>query len=194
MNIAHTIIPKSDRLNADDLLAGPRTIKITSVTDGPAEAPVALHYENENGRPYLPCKSMRRALVTMWGAEGAAYVGKRLTLYCDPTVKFGGEEVGGIRISHADIPEPMEMKLTATRGKRKPFRVDPLPAEKTATAKPPRALDELTAAGQVMAESGAEAYRNWWTKSITAAERTLLGGPEGELHTKWKAIAAGGAA
>jgi hypothetical protein len=188
MNIAHTIIPKSDRTNADDLLAGPRTIKIVSVGEGPAEGPVALHYEGENGRPYLPCKSMRRVLVTLWGAEGSAYVGKRLTLFCDPSVKFGGEEVGGIRISHADIPQAMEILLTATRGKKKRFRVEPLPPEKAQT--PPRALDELVAAGDAISATGEEAYRTWWTKGITSAERELLGGPNGKLHQQWKKVSA----
>lgn len=190
MNIAHTIIPKSDRTNADDLLAAPRTIRIVSVKDGPAESPVALHYDGDGGRPYLPCKSMRRVLVTMWGAEGEAYVGKRLTIYCDKSVRFGGEEVGGIRISHADISEPLEIRLTATRGKRKPFRVEPLPAEKVATQNPPRALDELTAAGDAISATGVEAYKQWWSRGITEAERQLLGGVTGERHTKWKAATA----
>lgn len=184
MNIAHTIIPKSDRTNADDLLSGPRTIKIVSVGEGPAEGPVAIHYEGENGRPYLPCKSMRRVLITMWGAEGSAYVGKRLTLFCDPSVKFGSEEVGGIRISHADIPAPIEIKLTATRGKRKPFRVEPLAPERAAT--PPRPLDELIAAGDAISATGLDAYAQWWKKGITEEERQLLGGVSGERHAKWK--------
>jgi hypothetical protein len=44
---------------------------------------------------------MRRVLVAMWGAEASAYVGRSLTLFRDPDVKFGGMETGGIRISHA---------------------------------------------------------------------------------------------
>lgn len=193
MNIAHTIIPKSDRINADDLLAAPRTIKIASVGEGPAEGPVAIHYEGENGRPYLPCKSMRRVLVTMWGAEGAAYVGKRLTLYCDKSVKFGGEEVGGIRISHADISEPLEIKLTATRGKRKPFRVEPLPPEKAAAPTvaqsatvAPTDLAPYEITGREQAALGNDALAAWWATVPTKVKVAL----KTKLDAEWKPIAA----
>jgi hypothetical protein len=42
-----------------------------------------------------------------------------MTLYNDPTVLWGGVEVGGIRISHmSDIDDDIEVKLTKTRGKK----------------------------------------------------------------------------
>ena len=63
MDLSQTIIPKSDQLNADDLIAGPRTIRITAVSTGNAEQPVVINYEGDNGRPYKPSKSMRRILV-----------------------------------------------------------------------------------------------------------------------------------
>jgi len=189
MDISDTIVPRSDQLNADDLLAGPRIIRITAVNKVAGEQPIHLQYEGGTGRPYKPGKSMRRVLVGMWGTDGAAYVGKRLKLYADVSVKFGGKAVGGIRISHADIPDAVEMMLTETRGSKKPFRVEPLPAEKPAT--PPRAIDELRAAGDAISATGQDAYREWWTKGISAAERDLLGGPNGALHQGWKK--AGGA-
>jgi hypothetical protein len=50
-----------------------------------------------------------------------------LRLYGDPDVKFGGQKVGGIRISHlSHIDAPVEVSLTVTRGKRAPFIVQPL--------------------------------------------------------------------
>lgn len=100
MDLSQTIIPKSDQLNADDLIGGTRTIRISSVSAGNAEQPVVIHFDGDNGRPYKPGKSMRRVLVCLWGNDSAAYIGRRLTLYRDPSVKFGGEDVGGIRISH----------------------------------------------------------------------------------------------
>ena len=121
------IIPKSDQLNSDDLIAGPITIKIAEVTIKPGEQPVSLHYEGDNGKPYKPCKSMSRVLVFAWGADAKQYAGRGLTLYRDPSVKWGGMEVGGIRISHmTDLAEPLTMALTATKGSRKPFTVRPL--------------------------------------------------------------------
>jgi hypothetical protein len=129
-----SIVPKSDQLNADDLLGGRTlTIKITKVSIHSGEQPVALHYEGDNGKPYKPGKSMCRVLVFAWGADANLYVGRSLTLYRDDTVKFGGILVGGIRISHmSHINEARTMALTATRGLRKPFTVKPLMVGATA--------------------------------------------------------------
>lgn len=126
------IVPKSDQMNADDLIAGPITIKISNVTiRGGQEQPVSIHYEGDNGKPYKPCKSMSRVLVAAWGADAKEYVGRSLTLYRDPTVKWAGMDVGGIRISHmSDIEGPLTMALTATKGSRKPFTVRPIEAPK----------------------------------------------------------------
>jgi len=193
MNLSNTIAPKSDQLNADDLLTGPRTIKVTAVESGSsAEQPVTIRYEGDNGRPYKPGKSMRRVLVAMWGGNGDAYVGRRLTLYCDKTITFGSDTTGGIRISHAsDIPDACELALTVKRGKRKPFRVEPLAPEKPAAQ--PRPLDELIAAGDAIAAQSLDALKAWWTKLIES-ERVALGGSSGERLTAWKASAQGRAA
>lgn len=128
LDMSPTIVPKSDQLNADDLIGGRTlTIKITKVTIHAGEQPVALHYEGDNGKPYKPGKSMARVLVFNWGADANQYIGRSLTLYRDDTVKFGGIVVGGIRISHmSHISEPHTMALTATRGSRRPFTVKPL--------------------------------------------------------------------
>ena len=89
MDLSHTIVPKSDQLNADDLIAGNITITVTDIkaSDSP-DQPVIIHYENDNGRPYKPCKSMRRVLIQAWGANGKQWIGKSMTLYRDPDVKF----------------------------------------------------------------------------------------------------------
>jgi len=121
-NLRDTITPKSDQLNADTLLAGPITVTITAVKRGSAEQPIDIHVTGQ--QPYKPCKSMRRVLISAWGDNGSDWVGKTMTLYCDPSVKFGGVAVGGIRISHlSDIVSDLQLSLTATRGKRTPYRV-----------------------------------------------------------------------
>lgn len=132
-----TIVPKSDQLNADDLLGGPRTIKITRVEISPGiEQPVSLFFDGDDGKPYKACKSMRRVLVQVWGADAKAYAGRRMTIYCDPGVVFGGQKVGGIRISHmSHIDSPVTMALTATRANRKPYTVRPLVEEAPAERK-----------------------------------------------------------
>lgn len=125
------IQPKSDQINADDLLSGPRTIRITKVDVNPGvEQPCTVHYEGENGRPFKPCKSMARVMVLVWGADSKQYVGKSMTLYHDPEVKWGGMKVGGIRISHmSDMKSNAPLMLTVTRGKKAPYSVKPLAAD-----------------------------------------------------------------
>ncbi len=150
-SLLQTIVPKSDQMNADSLVGGSRTITITGVdVKVGGEQPVAIHYEGEDGRPYLPCKSMRRCLVQIWGADGNKYVGKSMTLYCDPAVKFGGMAVGGIRISHmSGITEQKTLALTATRGKKAAFVVKPLEVTGKAAApssKPKKSAKERGAA------------------------------------------------
>jgi hypothetical protein len=114
-----TIVPKSDQTNAEQLLGGPMTIRVSDVEIGSAEQPVVVHFEGENGRPYKPCLTMRKLLVFAWGPNGNNWVGKSMTLYADPNVKFGGVEVGGIRISHmTDIDGDIKVSLTATKGKK----------------------------------------------------------------------------
>ena len=132
IDMATTIIPKSDQLNADDLIAGPRTIIITGVkaNEGAADQPVSVFFDGDDGKPYKPCKSMRRVMVAVWGVDARQYIGRSMTLYCDPEVVFGGMKVGGIRISHmSDIEGPKTMALTASKAKRKPFTVQPLAAQ-----------------------------------------------------------------
>ncbi len=128
-DISGTIAPKSDQLNSDDLLAGPRTIRITRVTADPgsAEQPVSVFYEGDGGKPWKPCKSMRRVLIACWGADASVFPGRGATLYRDPAVTWGGLEVGGIRVSHlSHIEQPVTLALTATKKARKPYTVKPL--------------------------------------------------------------------
>lgn len=128
MDISTTIAPKSDQLNADDLIGGPVTVTITAVSRGDNDQPVNIATaEFGDGRPFKPCKSMRRVLVAAWGAEASVYVGRRMTLYREPGVRFGGQEVGGIRIAAlSHIDRKLTLALTMTRGKRAPFTVEPL--------------------------------------------------------------------
>jgi len=127
LDLTDTIIPKSDQLNSNDLLTGPRTFTIKEVTSGNSEQPVNIHLVELPGRPYRPSKGMRRVLVAVWGKESSAYAGRRLTLYRDASVKFGADEVGGIKISHlSHLDQPVRISLTVTRGKFAKHIVEPL--------------------------------------------------------------------
>ncbi len=117
IDISQTTAPRSDQLNADDLIGGPRTITVTRVSKmKEPDQPIAIYFEGDNGKPYKPGKSMRRVLLRIWGQDGTAYVGRRMTLYRDDAVQFGGAAVGGIRISHmSGISSAVTMALTVTR-------------------------------------------------------------------------------
>ena len=130
-NLLDTIQAKSDQLNADDLGSGTMTITVTAVKRGDGEQPVVIHYQGDNGRPYKPCKTMRRVLVHGWTENGSAWVGRSMTLYNDPSVKFGGVAIGGIRISHmSDIGNGLRLTPNASKGKKTEVLIQPLVIEK----------------------------------------------------------------
>lgn len=120
-----TIVPKSDQLNAEQLLGGPMTITVSGVNVADSgEQPVVIHYVGENGRPFKPCKTMRKVLIHAWGPDGRQWQGRSMTIYNDQSVRFGGEDVGGIRISHmTDIPRDVKVSLTSTRGKKAKYEI-----------------------------------------------------------------------
>jgi hypothetical protein len=140
MDLSNTIQPKSDQLDAVDLLTGDRTFTIERVSRNNDEQPINIHFA-EFPRPWRPGLSMRRVLVSCWGKDAATYVGRRVTLYCDPDVKFGGAAVGGTRIralSHMD--KPKAVPLLVTRGKSAIFTVQPLTDGPTPTEPPVTAV------------------------------------------------------
>lgn len=126
MDMTESIIPRSDQVNADDLIAGPITYTIRDVIVGKAEHPFDFLLV-ETDRAYRPSKTMRRVIVGAWGSKTPDYAGRRLTLYREPSIMFGGQKVGGIRISHmSDISAPVVVMAQTTRGKRETFTVQPL--------------------------------------------------------------------
>jgi hypothetical protein len=127
MDLTESIAPRSDQVNADDLIAGPITYTIREVRQGAAEQPFDFMLV-ETDRAYRPSKTMRRLIVAAWGPDANLYAGRRLTLYREPSIKFGGQTVGGIRVSHmSHISKRIEERFQTTRGKRESFVVQPLP-------------------------------------------------------------------
>lgn len=173
------ITPKSDQLNADDLIAGPMTITIEEVQiTGGQEQPVSIFFHGSK-KAYRPCKSMCRVLVAAWGPDAKKYIGKSLTLFRDATVKWAGMEVGGIRISHmSHLEAPMSMALTASKGKRAAYIVRPLvvtePAKPAAKPKPSVAdLESALAELKSAAKQGTQSLKNKW-ESLSIDEKKAL--------------------
>lgn len=119
-----TVAAKSDQLNADDLLASSIVIVVTQVTKVNGDQPMVINYQNDNGKPYKPNKTMRKIILAAWGDDDSQWVGRGMTLYCDPDVKWAGKAVGGISINQlSHIPKPMECNLNITRGKKKLYKI-----------------------------------------------------------------------
>lgn len=182
-NLSDTIIPKSDQLNAEQLYGGPITITITDVRRGTSDdQPVSVSYRNDGGRPYKPCKSMRKVMIFAWGDDGRAWVGKSMTLYNDPEVKFGGIKVGGIRISHmSHIDRDIQIALTTTKGKKSSFLIQRLSA-----AKAPAAFDlaEELKALEGAARGGMKSLIDAWNKVDNETRKQINGGKGCPDHLK----------
>lgn len=171
-DLRDTIIPKSDQLNAEQLLGGPITITVTDVRRGGGEEqPVVIHYEGEGGRPYKPCKSMRKILVFAWGQDGSQWIGRSMTLFNRPDVKFGGEEVGGIRISHmSHIAKDISVALTATRGRKEKTSIKRLAEGPT--------VEDSRARLEAAARGGMKSLIATWP-TIPKPHKLALGGENG---------------
>lgn len=127
VDMSRFIEAKSDQLNADDLIGAPRTITITRVTGSDGDQPVSIFYEGDGGKPFKPCKTIRRVLMGVWGRDGNSYVGKAMTLYRDNSVTFGGLQVGGIRISHmSGIDKETTVVVMKSKGKKAGMKILPL--------------------------------------------------------------------
>jgi hypothetical protein len=186
-DMTDSIIPRSDQINAEDILSEPRTITITDVKRGTDEQPVDIvTAEFGPGRPYKPSKTMRRVIVMAWGPNTAAYIGRRLTIYRDPEVRFGPDKVGGIKISHmSHIDKRLQVALTVTRGRRAQFAVDPLkdePAPKPAPTSPPISDDDALDLTRSITEAATIADLDEIARDLKALE---LGGHRAALMSAW---------
>ena len=151
MKLSELSKPKSDQLNADDLLAGPITIRIReAVESNDPKQSLWIYYHGDNGKPYKPSVGMRRAMAFIWGDPDVSQLaGKCLKLFNNPAIKFGSETTGGIQISHAShIPKALTFLLTVSKGRRVAYTVNPLESYETelATLKKAANLAELRAA------------------------------------------------
>lgn len=155
MDITQALAPKSDQLDAVDLLGSPpQVFTITDVREGSSEQPVQISLA-EFPRVWRPSKGMLRVLAGCWGKVTADWVGRKVELYCDPDVMFGKERVGGIRISRlSHIDKRASAPMILKRGKSTTWTVEPLP--NIAPTEP-----TLTDA-QIAAETDRDVLAAWW--------------------------------
>lgn len=185
-DMASVTAPKSDQINADDLISGPMIITVTGVQiRAGEEQPVSIQFR-DSAKVYRPCKSMSRVLMAVWGADAKVYAGRSLKLYRDPDVTWGGLKIGGIRISEmTDMKDnrPVTMALTATKKSRALFTVKPLViAAIKPTADMTPAVDHLALA-TAAAHRGTEAFRAWYVTAGGKAARDAIAPFIGDLKS-----------
>lgn len=191
-----SIEAKSDQLTYENFIGGPLTFTIAGVSAGTVEQPVNIRLHGEP-RPYRPSKTMRRVLVLLWGDDGHAWVGRSMTLYGDPSVRFGPLQVGGIKISHlSHISGAQTVNVTIKKGQKGPVTVqqlktEPAPMESSVPhgddsqpeAVPPSSpagaiLDEgflWKKAGEIADMEGVEKLQAWFDTISKDAQRLLTG-------------------
>lgn len=173
MDVTKAIEPKSDQLNADDLLTGPRTIRIREVkVQAGQEQPVWIYFDGDNNKPWKSSKTGTRTLAAIWGPDASKWVGLHCTIYCDPEVTWGGMKVGGIRVSHMEgLTSARTLMLTKTRGKKGATVIKPLEVKSVETPKPID-RDRLRAQMESVADDK-QAKGKWW-RGLTEEEQAVV--------------------
>ena len=144
-DVSFALEAKSDQLNAVDIMGAEPVIRVRDVEVQKGDQPVWIYFDGDNNRPWKPSKGMLRLLAGAWGRDSKQWVGKYARLYFEPTVKYAGQDVGGIRIrALSDIDaRGLTFALTINRQKREPYHVPLLvietaeyPADRFAKALP----------------------------------------------------------
>lgn len=179
---------KSDQINAIDLISGPRIAKITDVkifTE--TDQPVHVVLDGDTKRPWKCSKTSVRTLAALYSNDASKWIGKHIEIYCDETVLWGGQPVGGVRQSKAEgIKSPKRLQLTKSRQKKESVVINPLTDEEikahyksgtTDTAKPSREpiIDRAEMQRQVDAAKGMspEEKKEWWG-NLNDAEKAVV--------------------
>lgn len=175
MDISKAIEPKSDQINADSLLSGPRTIKIKNVSVVDGEQPISISFEGDQGKPWKPCKTAARCLAIVWGPDASKWIGKSCTIYNDPTVTWAGMAVGGIRVSHMEgLTSKRVLQLTKTRGQKGATTIEPLHITPPVEINVPAAQESAKNA----AKGGKDSFTVWWNQNKDKREAVQTIMPE----------------
>lgn len=181
IDISDTIIAKSDQLNADDLIGNELVVEISGAKKvDSAEQPVVLSFKGDNGKPWKPCKTMRRILIECWGIDASKYVGRSIKLYRDEKVTWAGMEVGGVRIKElSHIDKPMKLVLALTNKSKKPYIVNPLSVVEKPKSMTIEKLQELA---EDAAKLGIDDLKSWFDALSSADKKTIQ--PELDKYKK----------
>jgi hypothetical protein len=184
-----SIVPNSEQINAEDCAAtGPITVTVKAVRRGSKEQPIFIDLV-EHDREYRPCKTCRRILIAAWSDDPVKWIGQRITLFCDPSIVFGGIKVGGLRISRlSGIDKDRVFMLSTSRGKKAEVVIQPLADSPEPTEKERLYIDEITK--MIAAVTTLEELANLGvmmadkSAPIKEALRGLYGARKAELQSK----------
>jgi hypothetical protein len=126
---------------------------------------------------------MARALVHLWGHDGKQFIGRSVQLKHDPSVRWGGEEVGGIRIAGlSHIKRTRIVPTTISKGKKAPLKIE-LIEEAAGVAPSGQTLE----AGTEAASKGVAAYTEWKNALPPEIKATIAGHHAGFVRLAKKA-------
>lgn len=156
-DITDTLKADSTQLNAIDFPPGTSrtyTVESVRVVSGAKDRPVNIRLaEDPDGREFRPSKGMRRILAACWGPDSDTWVGKRFTVYADPSVRYAGKSIGGLKVSHVShIDAAKKLPLRESESVTTIHTVQPLVEAPKPPAEPievraPKAIDWFAAKG-----------------------------------------------
>lgn len=173
LDVTKMCAARSDQINAIDLISGPRIAKITDVkifTE--TEQPIHVILDGDTKRPWKCSKTSVRVLAALYSNDASKWIGKHIEIYCDETVLWGGQPVGGVRQSKAEgIQNPKRLSLTKSRTKKETVVINPLSADdiKSHYEKSEKPPSDLRSEMEAVAGDD-EAKRKWWA-GLSADER-----------------------
>ena len=164
----------SDQLNAIDLGGGPRTITITkAVVDLSKDQKIIINYDGDEGKPWKPSKGMGRILRELWKCTHEQWAGNQVTLFREPTVPWGGKEVGGIQISNiSGLSKPTKVSVRKNRTQVVTMTIYPI--EGGEPAPKPKDHSVAIANARVAAKNGKGAFTAWWNSDEGKGSRESI--------------------
>jgi hypothetical protein len=186
IDFSDTIIAKSDQLNAADI-ADEKHIVITDAKKiGDKDQPVHIYFEGCDGKPWKPCKGMRRVIASIWGSK-VDLKGREIVLINDPTVTWSGQEVGGIRIkAMSDISEKKSVPVRLSKHKVAKHTI--LPIQKKTSNKQEIIeetvdIEHYLKLGEEAAKNGVDSYKQF-LKDNESIKKHIK-----HKHAEWSKIA-----
>lgn len=189
LDVTKMCAAKSDQINAIDLISGPRIAKITDVKIfSESDQPIHVVLDGDAKRPWKCSKTSVRTLAALYSNDASKWIGKHIEIYCDETVLWGGQPVGGVRQSKAEgIKSPKRLQLTKSRQKKESVIINPLTDEeikehyksvtadtaKPTTREPIIDRAEMQRQADAAKEMSPEEKREWWGK-LSDAEKAVV--------------------